>query len=242
MKGFTDIHTHLLPGVDDGAESMSRSLRLLRMAWENGTRTVVLTPHYRGKYKQNTPAMLKENFAWLCEMVKTELPGMRLYLGQEIACENDIPEAMDQGKVLSMNGSGYVLLEFRTNSLASHMITGVSETIRCGFIPIVAHVERYDICRTDQDLVEELLDLGALLQLNADSVLGANGFAVKRFCHKLLKAQKAHFIASDAHDTTHRPPLLRECFLKIHKKYGAEYAAGLFYGNAQAVIENRTVD
>ena len=65
---------------------------------------------------------------------------------------------------------------------------------------------------------------------------------MKRFCHKLLCDGKVHFIASDAHDTTRRPPLLRECFLRVHKKYGAEYAAGLFYDNAQAVIENRTVD
>lgn len=242
MKGFTDMHTHLLPGVDDGAESMSQSLRLLRMAWENGTRTLVLTPHYRGKYKQNTPAMLQEDFAWLCEMVKTELPDMKLYLGQEIAYENDVPEAMHSGKVLTMNGSHYALLEFRSKALRSQLITGVLETIRCGFIPIVAHVERYDISRKDPMLVDELLDMGALLQLNADSVLGVNGLGVKAFCHKLLKAQKAHFIASDAHDTTRRPPLLRECFLRVHKKYGAEYAAGLFYRNAQAVIENRTVD
>lgn len=242
MRGFTDIHTHLLPGADDGAESMSQSLRLLRMAWANGTRTVILTPHYRGKYKKNTPAMLQENFLWLREMASQELPEMKLYLGQEIAYEADAPEAMHQGKVLAMNDSRYALLEFRTNSLRSQLITGVSETVRCGFIPIVAHVERYDICRTDQTLVEELLDMGALLQLNADSVLGSNGFAVKRFCHQLLKEQKAHFIASDAHDVKHRPPLLRQCFLRIHKKYGQPYAAALFYGNAQAVIENRIIE
>ncbi len=242
MKGFTDIHTHLLPGADDGSESMSQSLRLLRMAWENGTRTLVLTPHYRGHYKKNTPAMLRENFEWLKEMAGAELPGMQLYLGQEISYENDAPEAMHSGRVLTMNGSRYALLEFRTNSLRSQLINGVSETIRCGFTPIVAHVERYDISRTDQTLVDELLDMGALLQLNADSVMGTNGFGVKRFCHKLLLDGKVHFIASDAHDTTRRPPLLRECFLRVHKKYGAEYAAGLFYDNAQAVIENRTID
>lgn len=241
MRGFTDIHTHLLPGVDDGAESMSHALRLLRMAWQNGTRTLILTPHYRGKYKQNTPAMLKENFVWLQEMTAAELPGIQLYLGQEIAYENDVPEAMHQGNVLTINDSGYTLLEFRTNSLRSHIITGVSETVRCGFIPIIAHVERYDVCRADPALVEALLDLGALLQFNADSVLGERGFGVKRFCHQLLKERKVHFIASDAHDAVRRPPLLRECFLKLYKKYGAEYAEELFYGNAQAVIENQTV-
>jgi len=86
-----------------------------------------------------------------------------------------------------------------------------------------------------------VLDLGALIQLNADSVMGKHGFGVKRFCHRLLKTEQAHFIASDAHDAAHRPPLLRECYLKVNKKYGGEYAARVFYENAQAVIENRTI-
>lgn len=242
MKGFTDIHTHILPGVDDGAQSMTQSLRLLHMAWENGTRTVFLTPHYRGKYKENTPTALKENYAWLREMVQEELPGMQIYLGQEISYEADAPEAIRSGRVLTMQDSQYALLEFRTNSLRSQLITGVSEIVRCGFIPIIAHIERYGISRTDPILIEELLRMGALLQLNADSVMGASGFAVKRFCDKLLKEQKVHFIASDAHDAKYRPPLLRACFLRVHKKYGKEYAAGLFYDNAQAVIENKIIE
>lgn len=242
MRGFTDIHTHLLPEVDDGAQDMSQALRLIRMAWENGTRTIVLTPHYRGKYKKNTPEQLKEKFNWLGDMVKTEFPDMNLYLGNEISYETDAPEAMHTGRVLTMNDSQYALLEFRTKSLRSHIISGVSETIRCGFIPIVAHVERYEISRSDPTLISELLEMGALLQLNADSVMGVNGFGVKRFCHKLLKAEQVHFIASDAHDVKHRPPLLRDCFLRVHKKYGQEYATALFYENAQVVIENKTIN
>jgi protein-tyrosine phosphatase len=242
MNGFIDLHTHILPGVDDGATDMSQSLKLLRMAWENGTRTVVLTPHYRGKYKSNTPEDLRHEFAWLQEMVQEELPNMRLYLGQEISYESDAPEAMHEGRVLTMNDSQYVLLEFKTNSLLSQIITGVNETINHGCIPIVAHIERYDISRKEPALVDELLDMGALLQLNADSVMGANGFGVKTFCHRLLKEEKAHFIASDAHDVKHRAPLLRDCFLRVHGKYGKEYAARLFYENALAVIENRTIE
>ena len=242
MRGFTDIHTHLLPGVDDGAQCKSQSLLLLRMAWENGTRTVVLTPHYRGTYKRNTPGMLRQNFAELQETVSAELPGMQLYLGQEIAYETEAPEAMHQGMALTVNDSRYVLLEFRTNSLRSQITNGVSAMIYYGFIPIVAHIERCDIARKEPDLSEELLYMGALLQLNADSVLGANGFGIKRFCHKLLKEQQVHFIASDAHDPVQRPPYLQECFLRVSKKYGPDYATALFFKNAQAVIENRIIE
>ncbi len=242
MNGFVDIHTHILPGVDDGAQDMSQAMQLLRMAWENGTRAIVMTPHYRGKYKLNTPDQLNENYAWLCEMIKEDLPEMRLYLGNEISYEADVPEAMRTGRVLTLNNSQYALLEFCTGSLRSQLIYGVSETIRCGFIPIVAHLERYEICRKEPDLADELLQMGALLQLNADGVMGKYGFGVKRFCHKVLKMGMVHFIASDAHDIKRRPPLLRNCFLRVCKKYGQEYAYALFYGNAQAIIENRIIN
>lgn len=242
MTGFIDLHTHILPGVDDGARDASESLRLLRTAWNDGVCAVVLTPHYRGKYKSNTPEDLCRAVASLRETTQKELPNMQLYLGQEIAYESDAPEAMHKGRVLTINDSQYVLLEFKTNVLRTRLVTGVNETINHGFIPIVAHIERYDICRKDISVVDELLGMGALLQLNADSIMGKNGFRVKRFCHRLLKVQSVHFIASDAHDDKHRPPLLRECFLRVQGKYGKEYAARLFCENAQAVVENRTIE
>ena len=241
MNGFTDIHTHILPGVDDGAPDMSQARKLLRMAWENGTRTVFLTPHYRGKYKQHTPQELKENYHWLRELLQDEFPDMHIYLGSEVSYEADAPEAMLAGSILTLKDSRYVLLEFQTTVLRSQILSGVSETIRCGFIPIIAHIERYNIMRTSPALPEELREMGALLQLNADSVMGRNGFRIKNLCHKLLSSKLVHFIASDAHDQKRRPPMLRKCFLHIHKKYGPEYAAALFYDNAQAIIEKRVM-
>lgn len=240
MNGFTDIHTHILPGVDDGAAGMPQALELVRMAWKNGTRTLFLTPHYRGKFKES-PQWLRESFSMFSQMVREELPAMKLVLGSEVHYEAEMPERIQQKQVLSINDSQYLLLEFRGSSLRSQIIAGVSEVIRCGFIPIIAHVERYQEFLTDDSLVPEVLEKGALVQLNADSVMGQNGLRVKKFCHRMLKEQMVHFIASDAHDTRKRPPLLRDCFLRVHKKYGEEYAAQVFYHNAQAVIENQVI-
>lgn len=242
LNGFTDIHTHILPGVDDGAQNLRQARELIRMAWQNGTRTIILTPHYRGIYKKNTPDSLRKRFEAFCEMVEEEYPELRLYLGNEIHYQAEVPERLTEGRILPMCDSRYALLEFQSNALRSHVITGVSETIRCGFAPIVAHADRYEVFRKESGLADEVLEMGALIQLNADSVMGTNGLAVKRFCHKLLKEERVHFIASDAHDAQKRPPLLRECFLRVHKKYGAEYAARVFYHNAQAIIENRTIE
>lgn len=241
LNGFTDIHTHILPNVDDGAKNMQEARALVRMAWENGTRTIILTPHYRGVYKRNTPACLREEFEVFSKMIHEEFPKMKLYLGNEIFYQAEVPERLGVGRILTLADSQYALLEFQSSSLRSQVIAGVSETVRCGFTPIIAHAERYEIFRKDATLTEEVLEMGALIQLNADSVMGKQGFGVKHFCHRLLKEQQAHFIASDAHDPEKRPPLLRECFLHVHKKYGAEYAARVFYHNAQAVIENRMI-
>lgn len=241
INGFADIHTHILPGVDDGAKDMPEALDLVRMAWEDGTRTLVLTPHYRGVYKENTPAYLREIFGMFCQMIEEACPGMKLYLGNEIYYETEAPDRLAEGKILPLCDSQYALLEFSGKSTRSQVLAGVSETIRCGFIPIIAHAERYDVFLTNRTLPEDVLDMGALIQLNADSVMGGNGSRVKRFCHNLLKTQSVHFIASDAHSPTRRPPLLRECFLRVSRKYGEEYAARVFCDHAQAVIENRVI-
>lgn len=241
MRGFVDIHTHILPGVDDGAKTSEEALALLQLAWKHGTRAIVLTPHYRGRFKANTPELLQARFAQLQTLAAQQIPGMALYLGQEVYYEVDAPEALAEGKLLCINGSGYVLLEFRPGAPRSQIIHGISETVLSGFTPIVAHAERYEAFTGDSSLADEVLDLGALIQLNADSILGKHGFSVRRCCHRLLKQGKAHCIASDAHNGSERAPLLRECFLEINKKYGQAYAAKLFEENPLAIINNTAI-
>ncbi len=220
---------------------MAQAADLIRMAWDNGTRTIITTPHYRGEYRKNTPEHLRSVFDELQEFAARNFPDMNLYLGNEIYYESAAPERLYDGRILSLNQSNYALIEFRYHSERSQILTAVSEIIRYGYTPVIAHAERYDVMRSDRDLVDDVLEQGALIQLNADSIMGCQGFSVKHFCQNLLKQGKVHFVASDAHDTVHRPPVLRDCFLRVHKKYGADYAARIFYSNAQAVIENRTI-
>lgn len=242
MNGYIDIHTHILPGVDDGAKDMEQALNLVRMAYENGTRTIFLTPHYRGKYKEKDAAQLRDIFTHFCQVVWRQFPDMRLYLGSEIHYEMEAPERLAEGKILSLHNSEYCLLEFQTSASRSQVITGVSEMTRYGYTPIIAHAERYHIFQRDSSLTEEVLAMGALIQLNVESVMGKNGWTVKRYCDHVLKEQQVHFIASDAHDAVVRPPLLRKCWWMVYKKCGVEYANRLFFYNAMAVIKNESID
>lgn len=238
-QGFVDIHTHLLPGVDDGARDLANAMKLLRMAWADGTTSVVLTPHYRGQWRKNTPELLRQRFAELSAEAKKELPELKLYLGNEAGIERELGDKVAEGRVLSINDSNYVLLEFEYNCSRIQVVEGVMAVIGSGYTPIIAHAERYDIFRNNKKLAEEVLYVGALIQLNADSVLGKCGFATKRVCHRLLKKGMVQFIASDGHDSRVRQPLLRECFDYVSKRYGQEYAWALFRDNAQALLSGK---
>lgn len=233
MEKFIDIHCHLLPGVDDGARDLPDAQALLRMAWEDGTGTMVLTPHYRGRFRQNGPEQLEKAFV---ELGQHKPAGMALYLGSEVGYERDVAEKLTEGKVLSLGGGPYVLLEFSVATSQTQVLEGVTEMLSSGRIPIIAHVERYPVFLRDKRLTGAVLEMGALLQINADSVLGENGLGVKWFCHWLLKGRRAHFVASDSHDLVHRPPKLGACYRHVCAKYGAHYAAALFWENARVVL------
>ena len=105
MEGFVDIHTHILPGVDDGAQDLSQSLELLRRAYGQGTRALVLTPHYRGRYRNNVAPKLSKLFEELSLKAKQAYPELQLYLGCEVGYELDVGEKLAEGTVLSMNGA-----------------------------------------------------------------------------------------------------------------------------------------
>ena len=235
-RGFVDIHTHILPGVDDGAPDLRKALELLEMAFKDGTTDIVLTPHYRGKFRRNTPQQLRQCFERLKAEAKNLLPDVNLYLGNEAAMDREIGEKVAEGRVLSMNDGRCVLLEFDYSCSRIQVIDGIMSVFGCGYRPIIAHAERYDIFVTNKKLADEVLELGALIQLNADSIMGKCGLRTKWCCRRMLKRGTVHFIASDGHDTQDRRPLLGECFQHVSKHYGEGYAWALFRDNAQALL------
>lgn len=234
---FVDIHTHILPGVDDGAADFEVAIALLKQAQSHGTSAVVLTPHYRGHFRGNVAGHLKPIYEEFVKKATAHCPGMELYLGCETGYEMDISEKLNDGTVLTINNTQYVLLEFRDHAFRSRIIEGTLEVLNFGFVPILAHVERYEAFRNNPELAEELIHLGALIQINADSVMGRMGFGAKRFVHRLLRNHQVHFVATDAHSLNKRRPTLKDCYEKISRKYGKERACLLLYKNARTVLE-----
>ena len=142
-------------------------------------------------------------------------------------------------KVSTMAGSRYVLVEFSHNSEASYIRERLSAMLSGGYRHIVAHIERYEATRTDLDFVEELTEMGAYMQINADSIVGKDGFFTKRYCQKLMKNDLVHFVGSDCHDSSKRISRIGEAYSYVIKKMDTDYAKQLFIRNPQKIIDHK---
>lgn len=237
MKRMIDIHTHILYGVDDGAKSMEMSLDMLQDAAKQGITDIILTPHYRkGMFSYPVETILK-HFLLLKKQARPI--GVQLYLGSEYHVNDTMVEYLKSNRCLPMNLGKYVLAEYRESTEYDVMCRYTQELIQNGYIPIIAHIERYDCLVEYPELVAELSELGALMQLNADSILGLLGHPAKRFCHRILKHGLADFVASDAHGCQERANHLGKCCAYVEKKYGTVYAEKLFYKNAECILDKK---
>lgn len=234
---FIDIHNHTLFGVDDGPKDLETAIKMLEEAKTQGAEAIILTPHYRKGMFAYPAEKIESNFAKLAQA--TQSLGIRLYLGCEYHVNSDLISNIQSRKCRALAESDYILTEYSWETEYTYIAEQTQRLLFCGYIPVIAHVERYQCIRKKPALCVELSNMGALIQINADSVLGKAGFQSKQFCKKLLSKQWADVIASDAHDLTARACHMGECRIWIEKKYGAEYAEALFVTNPMRIINNR---
>lgn len=240
MEGMVDIHCHILPGVDDGAERMEEALRLLHMEREQGVGAVILTPHYRGAYFETPRSRVREVFRELQEESRRELPDLELYLGCEFHSRSDGAELIREEECFRMAGTRYVLLEFSGGDRVELMYQRSQELRREGFRPVIAHAERYPALERISN-VQALVEAGAYIQLNAGSVTGENGWRVRGRCRRLLKEELVHFVASDAHDRKRRRPDLARCAAHLERTLGAKRAEKLLVLHPRKLLRDESI-
>lgn len=236
-----DIHCHVLFDVDDGAKTLEQSIAMMRIAKEEGICGMILTPHFKLGMIEVGGEVLKAHFEKLQREAEKQNLDMDIYLGGEILYGSEVLESIADGNAFTMAGSRYVLLEFTPSASFSRLQKAITACIQNEYVPILAHVERYECCLADAERIWELKDLGALIQVNADGVLGDHGRLEKKFCKKLLKEELVDFIATDAHRDDRRPPLLKKCVAYIIRKYGWDYADIIFRENPERVIRNEEI-
>jgi len=233
-----DIHCHIIPGVDDGSENMETSIEMMRMAYEAGTRGMIVTPHYKPRHRNAELDTINELISKLQGECKKRGIKIKLYPGNELYYHLDLVNELEERRANTLASSNYVLIEFNPGDMYEKIRDGLYSSLSYGYMPILAHVERYENVMKNIDRVRDLINLGCYIQVNSGSVMGEFGFTTKRNVKKLLKEELVHFIASDAHGTGRRNPDMSSCAEYIAKKYGEDYKRQLFSINPAKVIKN----
>ena len=237
-EGIYDMHCHMVPGVDDGASDYEVTKKLLRMEYDQGVRGIIVTPHFRFRMFEAPVDRIKKQFLLVKQAAGEIGDDLRVYLGCEFHANMEMPRMLRSGEVSTMAESRYVLAEFSESSEASYIRERVYTLLSNGYKPIVAHIERYEATRSDVGFVEELTDMGAYMQINADSIIGKEGFSIKRYCRKLMKYDLISYVGSDCHNLSDRKPHMREAYDYVRKKMGEAYADHLFINNPQKILED----
>lgn len=238
-----DLHCHILFGVDDGADSAEESLRMARIAAEGGTRGIVATPHCNiSEYDRNewTSEFTKKLVMLNSTLAEFDIP-LKIYPGQEIFCGSNVSQLIRSGRLLTINGSRYVLVEFDFGEYAENVYSRLESIIAEGYVPIVAHPERYGFLQEDPDAVYRLKNMGCFLQLNKGSLKGGFGRGAYLAANNMLRSQFADFVASDAHGPFVRTPSLSEAHEYISDIFSADYADVLFKKNPARVLKNKLI-
>lgn len=238
METIIDMHSHILPGVDDGSDSLETSYRMLEIASENGISQIILTPHNKPAHRNVPPHRIVERMKQLHDELDARQINIKLYPGSELYYRDGLTEELEDGEAMTLAGSHYVLTEFGPGAEYEYIRNGIYSLQMHGYRPILAHVERYRNIYLKPERVTELAKMGCYIQVNAGSIMGTFGFAARQFTKKLLKQQMVTFIASDAHDTGRRAPHLADCADYVAKKFGKDYSQEILYDNPMRVIRD----
>lgn len=242
MSRFTDLvdlHCHLMPFVDDGAYDEEECLELLKREYEQGVRTICLTPHLRADMFESTDEEIKEHYEQVKKLAReAELP-LRLFCSREYHFDRIFRRRLKERSLTPMGEGKVFLVEFGPRHSGEEILEAVDLVRHAGGVPLIAHVERTVSLQKDWTFAKTLRSAGALLQVNAGSVLGREGLRQKLLCRKLLQNDLITAIASDAHDSSVRVPELDLCAKHLEEKYGEAAAICLLSSRPKAILEGK---
>lgn len=201
---MTDIHSHLIFGIDDGSRSIEESIEVLTDLYNYGYKNIILTPHYIKDSNYSNPA--NDNFKRLKQLQKILVQNgvnLRLYLGNEIYMDDDIYELLKSGEIYSLNGTEYLLIELPMDGEYPEYKEIFKDLMSKGCKIVLAHPERYLAFQKDFNIIYELEKLGVFFQSNIDSLNGRYGEGARVMIKRLLKEKKIAFLATDIHHKKH---------------------------------------
>ncbi len=232
-----DIHSHILPDLDDGARDLDESLQMIEIAAADGIRTMVATPHMLHGAFPVTAEAARERYETLTAAVRERGIDMEILLGAEIHLDVDIVGSLRDGQALTLGEGGRaILLELPTTSIPTGTADVIFEMQTEGYRVVIAHPERNDELAANLERVVKMRDRGIHMQVTARSVTGGFGLRARRVARKMVKQGLVDILASDAHGARGRVPVLSEALAWITKKVGAEEAEDLVNRNPARLL------
>ena len=233
-----DFHSHILPGIDDGSRSIEQTIRMLKEAKEAGFTKIISTSHYIEGYYESDEAERTE----LLNEVQKNISGIELYLGNEIYITNNMINLIQNKKASTINNSKYVLFEYPLSAKSMNDKEVVYRLIENGFVPVIAHPERYSYVQDNPEYIEELAEMGALFQANYGSIIGMYGKKAEKTLKKLLKNDLIRFFGTDSHRIDQVYTKMPKILKKLHKVLSDEEIEEFTVINPQKVLNNEEIE
>ncbi len=237
-----DIHSHILPNIDDGARSIEETFNLIKEAQKAGFEAIISTSHYMENYYETD---VPEREVWvkaICENLQTKNIETNLYLGNEIYFSDNIIELLEQRKASTINDTSYVLFELPLNAEPMNLYDVVYEMLQYKLVPILAHPERYSYVQKDPDLVYDLIEKGVLMQANYGSIIGQYGEKAQIIVRKFFENNMVHFLGSDVHRPNTIYPKIPQILREIESIIGSEKLEELTTKNPKLLLNNKKIE
>lgn len=233
-----DLHSHLLPGIDDGAKTLDESLAMARIAVDDGIHTMACTPHiYPGMYMNDGPGI-----AWACARLQAELDqrgiALKLVVGADVHLVPGLIDGLKSGRVPTLHGSRYFLLEPSHTTPPPQLEASVFHLITEGYTPVITHPERLSWVESHYPVFLRLIEQGAWMQVTAGALTGVFGKRARYWGERFIGEGHTHLLATDAHSTGRRLPRLTEGLAVARRLVGDQEASRLVSERPAAVLEN----
>ena len=237
-----DIHCHILPEVDDGSRSLNESIEMAMIAKEQGITKIVNTSHYHPDFRYKKGKELLKELEDFNNVLKENMIDIEVVIGNEIYYTKDLIKEIDELDFYTLNNSRYILIELPPTNFPKDLCNIVYELKEKNYIPVFAHVERYREVQENPELIYEVINAGAIIQVNSHSILGKSGKELQKVCNTLLNRNMVHVVGTDAHSSKRRTPIFLDAYKYVSEKYSKEMADDLFIKNNNAIINNEALN
>jgi protein-tyrosine phosphatase len=233
-----DLHSHLLPGIDDGSKDLAMSLAMARIASADGISTIACTPHIvPGVYNNSGPA-IRRAVARLAESIAEAGIPITLVAGADVHIAPDLDAQLRDGRALTLNNSRYLLFEPPHHVLPPRLEDLIFGLQAAGYVPILTHPERLSWVEGRYGLIKRLVSSSVLMQITAGSVMGRFGRRPRYWAERMLDEGLCHLLATDAHNAEQRPPRMADARDFVAQRLGDDEAINLVLRRPQGILNN----